>query len=142
VIVLDTNVLSALMLQTPDPTVVSWLDEQPAESVWTTSVSVFEIRYGLGILDDGRRKARLETAFQAVLDTELAGRVLDFDQPSADHAATLLAERRRLGRPIEIRDAMIAGIIRARRATLATRNIRHFTETGCSLVDPWANGTR
>jgi len=139
VIVLDTNVLSALMLKVPDQPVVSWLDRQPAESVWTTSISVFEIRFGLTILDDGRRKDRLLNAFARVLDEELAGRVLDFDRTTAEETAALLAERRRAGRMLEIRDAMIAGIVRARRATLATRNVRHFTDTGTSIVDPWTD---
>ena len=138
-IVLDTNVLSALMLKVPDQPVVSWLDRQPAESVWTTSISVFEIRFGLTILDDGRRKDRLLNAFARVLDEELAGRVLDFDRTTAEETAALLAERRRAGRMLEIRDATIAGIVRARRATLATRNVRHFTDTGTSIVDPWTD---
>lgn len=136
-IVLDTNVLSALMLKVPDRTVVSWLDRQPAESIWTTSISVFEIRFGLAILDDGRRKDRLQRAFEAVLEEELGGRVLDFDRSSAEATAALLAERRRAGRILEIRDAMIAGIVRARRATLATHNVRHFADSGSPVVDPW-----
>ena len=131
--------LSALMLKVPDQPVVSWLDHQPAESVWTTSISVFEIRFGLTILDDGRRKDRLLNAFARVLDEELAGRVLDFDRTTAEETAALLAERRSAERTLEIRDAMIAGIIRARRATLATRNVRHFTDTGTSIVDPWTD---
>lgn len=57
-IVLDTNVLSALMLKVPNHSVVSWLDGQPSESIWTTSISVFGIQFGLAILDDGRNKAR------------------------------------------------------------------------------------
>ena len=138
-IVLDTNVLSALMLKVPDQPVVSWLDRQPAESVWTTSISVFEIRFGLTILDDGRRKDRLLNAFARVLEEELADRVLDFDRTTAEVTAALLAERRSAERTLEIRDAMIAGIIRARRATLATRNVRHFTDTGTSIVDPWTD---
>ena len=138
-IVLDTNVLSALMLKVPDQPVVSWLDRQPAESIWTTSISVFEIRFGLTILDDGRRKDRLLNAFERVLDEELTGRVLDFDRTTAEETASLLAERRRTGRMLEIRDAMIAGIVRARRATLATRNVRHFTDTGTSIVNPWTD---
>ena len=136
-IVLDTNVLSALMLKVPDHSVVSWLDGQPSESIWTTSISVFEIQFGLAILDDGRNKARLLDAFEAVLKEDLSGRILDFDQRSAEETAELLAERRAAGRMVEIRDAMIAGIVRARRATLATRNVRHFADTGTRIIDPW-----
>jgi toxin FitB len=63
VIVLDTNVLSALMRDAPDPAVVQWLDVQPAESIWTTSVTVFEIRTGIDLLAHGRRRSQLLTAY-------------------------------------------------------------------------------
>lgn len=137
-IILDTNVLSALMLKVPDQSVVSWLDSKPAESVWTTSISVFEVRFGLAIMSDGRKKRGLTRAFDAMLDEELVGRVLDFDRPSAEETASLLARRRRTGRTMEVRDAMIAGVALSRKASLATRNSRHFADTGMELIDPWA----
>jgi toxin FitB len=137
VIVLDTNVLSALMRRNIDPIVVAWLDDQPAESVWTTAVTVFEIAFGLEILADGRRRRQLEDAFARLLEDDLEGRVLPFEQSAAQEAASIAA-RRQAGRPIEIRDAQIAGIVAARRGTLATRNTRHFDDLGIALVDPWA----
>jgi predicted nucleic acid-binding protein len=74
VILLDTNVLSALMQQEADSTVVAWLDAQPAESIWTTSITVFEIRFGLKILPNGRRRRRLEEAFARALAEDFEGR--------------------------------------------------------------------
>jgi predicted nucleic acid-binding protein len=138
VILLDTNVLSALMLREPDPAVVDWLDRQPAESIWTTSITVFEIRTGLELLQPGRRRARLEDAFDELLDDELDGRVQSFDRHAAVAAGTIAATRQRAGLTIEIRDVEIAGIAVARRAALATRNIRHFSDVGVDLVDPWS----
>lgn len=61
-----------------------------------------------------------------------------FDESAAEAAARIAAERRRAGRPVEIRDIQIAGIARARKATLATRKLRHFEDLGLHLVDPWA----
>jgi len=138
VIVLDTNVVSALMRSEPDPNVVSWLDSLPAESVWTTSVTVFEVRLGLEILVEGRRRRHLEEAFAKALEEDFEGRVLPFDQPAAEAAGRIAAERRRVGRIVEIRDVQIAGIVKARKATLATRNLRHFEGCGLALVDPWS----
>jgi len=142
VLILDTNVLSALMRDEPDPAVVTWLDAQPAESVWTTAITIFEVRTGLELLDPSRRRQRLESAFEQLLADDLDGRVLAFDTPAADASGTLVANRQRAGRSIEIRDAQIAGISAARKATLATRNIRHFTDLSVRLVDPWAPATR
>jgi predicted nucleic acid-binding protein len=138
VIVLDTNVISALMRRDIDLMLVAWLDSQPAESVWTTAVTVFEIGFGLEILADGRRRRQLADAFDRVLEDDLEGRVLPFEQSAAQEAAAIAAGRRRAGRPIEFRDAQIAGIVATRRGTLATRNTRHFKDLAIALVDPWA----
>jgi predicted nucleic acid-binding protein len=138
VIVLDTNVISALMRVEPEAEVAEWLDAQPSESVWTTSITVFEVRVGLELLQPSRRRQRLEAAFERLLSEDLAGRALSFDLAAAQAAATVTARLRRAGRPVEIRDAQIAGITIARRATLATGNARHFRDLGVRLVDPWS----
>ena len=136
-IVLDTNVLSALMRTAPDRAVVTWLDRQPAESVWITSITLFEARFGLALLPPGRRRRALETAFARLVEDDLENRVLDFDTAAAVSAAALAAQRRLAGRPVDMRDTQIAGIALARRATLATRNVRHFAGTNVAVVDPW-----
>jgi toxin FitB len=137
VILLDTNVLSAMMRAPADAAVIHWLDGLPEESLWTTTVTIFEIRLGLALLPDGRRRRRLEHAFAKALEDDIDERVLAFDVAAAEASAAIAAERQRSGRPIEIRDVQIAGIARARKATLATRNIRHFDGLGIGLVDPW-----
>jgi predicted nucleic acid-binding protein len=138
VILLDTNVLSGLMRRHPDENVVSWLDTQPAESVWTTSITVFEVQTGLELLARGKRRRQLDEAFGSLLSDELEGRVQPFDQPAALVAGIIAADRQRAGKSLDVRDVQIAGIAQARRATLATRNLRHFEELGIDLVDPWA----
>jgi toxin FitB len=137
VVILDTNVLSALMLAQPEAVVASWLDRQARASVWTTSVAIFEIRYGLAAMPAGRRQTERHALFENVVREKLEGRVLSFDQAAAEHAAVLMAQRRRTGRLGELRDTIIAGIALAQRATLATRNVRHFDDLDVPVVDPW-----
>jgi len=137
VIILDTNVLSALMRTVPEAPVVAWLDRQPAESVWITSITLFEAYLGLALLPSGRRRQTLEAAFARLLNEDLEKRVLDFDSAAATEAASLAAARQKNGRQVDMRDTQIAGIALARRATLATRNVRHFTDLKILLVDPW-----
>ncbi len=139
-IVLDTNVLSALMQERPNLAVVAWLDRQPAESIWTTSITVFESRLGLALLPKGRRRQRLEASFDRLLEEDLENRVLAFDTVAAAQAAHLAALRRMAGRPVDMRDTQIAGIALARRATIATRNQRHFEDLTVSVVNPWEQG--
>lgn len=138
-IILDTNVLSALMQQTPDPQVVAWLDDQPAESIWLSSITLFEARYGLALLASGQRKNMLQERFEELLQEDLQNRVLLFDANAATQAAELAAERKTRGRPVDMRDTFIAGIALARRATLATRNTRHFDDLSIPVVNPWAD---
>lgn len=137
-IVLDTNVLSALMQSRPEPAVVNWLDAQAVESVWITSITLFEVRMGLALLPAGRRRKTLEAAFEQLLVADLENRVLAFDEAAARRAAELAATRQRSGRPVDFRDTQIAGIVLARRAVLATRNVRHFQDLDTAVVNPWA----
>jgi len=137
-IILDTNVLSALMQLQPDPQVVAWLDDQPAESIWLNSITLFEARYGMALLASGPRKSLLQERFDELLQDDLQNRVLQFDASAATHAALLAADRKSRGRPMDMRDTFIAGIALARRATLATRNTRHFDDLSVPVVNPWA----
>jgi len=136
-IVLDTNVLSALMRHSPDRSVVEWLDKQPRTSIWTTSITILEIRYGLQILPIGKRRSALLQAFEKVLLEKIESRVAPFDTAAAQQAGDLMAVRHKKGRPGELRDTMIAGIVLAQRATLVTRNVRDFSDLDLSIIDPW-----
>lgn len=82
-IILNINVLSALMQVEPNPVVVAWLDAQPPASVWITSVTVFEVRMGIELLVASRRRRRLETAFREALHGEPQGQILPLDEAAA-----------------------------------------------------------
>jgi predicted nucleic acid-binding protein len=138
VIILDTNVVSALMQLQPDPKVVAWLDGQPAEDIWINAITLFETRYGLALLPDGQRKLGLQQRFEELLVQDLQNRIAHFDADASAQAAVLAAHRKAIGRPVDLRDTFIAGIALARKATLATRNIKHFGELETPVVSPWA----
>lgn len=127
-----------MMLDPPDPAVIRLLDNRASESIWTTSVTVFEIQVGIERLPPSRQRLQLEERFQRALDQTFQRRSLAFDDGAAYAAARLSADRQRRGRPIDTRDTMIAGIVIARRAELATRNIRHFADLGVRVIDPWS----
>jgi predicted nucleic acid-binding protein len=136
-ILLDTNVISEFMGPSPEQQVAHWLDFQPRSSVWTTSITVYEVRSGLFAMPAGKRRTALEIRFEQLLQGALQGRILHFDSASAYQAAQLCADRRRRGRPVDVRDTMIAGIVLASHATLATRNVKHFDDIAKSVVNPW-----
>jgi predicted nucleic acid-binding protein len=136
-IILDTNVLSALMRPDPDVPVLKWLDQQPDSSIWTTSITIMEIRYGLQSIPAGRRREQMTQELEAVLKEEIEGRYAPFDIAAAEQTAELMTLRGRKGRPVELRDTMIAGIALATRATLATRNASHFEDLSVPVINPW-----
>jgi predicted nucleic acid-binding protein len=136
VIILDTNVLSALMRNVPDPGVVLWMDRQPTSSLWTSSVTILEIRTGLQVMPTGKKKISLSEDFERLLD-RIEHRVAVFDAEAARLAADLTGLRQKKGRVVELRDTMIAGIVLAHRAALATRNVGHFDDISATVVNPW-----
>jgi len=135
-ILLDTNVISAVMLPTPVPEVLNWLNRQPRSSIWTTSITVAEISFGLQIMVHGRRRAALMTEFEGVLQ-DMGHRVAAFDTEAGYRAAELMSARYKAGRPRDWRDTMIAAIALAQHASLATRNTTYFEDAGITLINPW-----
>jgi toxin FitB len=135
-IVADTNVVSELMRPAPSPALRAWMSRQAAGDLYTTAITVAEIRYGLERLHGGRRQDRLQAAADEVF-AALSEFVLPFDIAAAVHYARIARHRDDAGLPIGGFDAQIAAICRARGAALATRNIKDFVETGVEVIDPW-----
>lgn len=136
-ILLDTNILSALIQREPDPAVIDWLDRQAADSIWISSITLFEAQYGFEIMADGARKRRLQLQFDALVRDDLGNRVLGFDRQAATQAASIAAKRKALGKPVDMRDTFIGGIAMARSATLVTGNSRHFDDLPVPVFNPW-----
>lgn len=135
--VLDTNILSAIMSAHPAPRVAAWMSVQPAELLFTTSISQAEIFAGVAVLPEGRRRRDLAAAARAIFDEDLAGHVLPFDAAAAIAYADIFAARRRAGWPIATLDLMIAAIARSHAATVVTRDSADFEGCGVTVVDPW-----
>ena len=133
-ILLDTNVVSELTKEAPNPRVVSFLAEQ--DDLWLSSVVIYELEYGLRLLPEGRRRNLLAEA-QAGILAAYSGRILPLSQASAEWAAILRARALRSGRTVDIGDSMIAGIARANGMAVATRNVRHFEGLGLEVINPW-----
>ncbi len=136
-IILDTNVLSAVMRPADNPAVLDWLNRQSTNLLWTTVITVMEIRYGILRMAVGGRQNAVASAFERAT-LSLADRVLTFDLAAAEEAAKLSARCHAAGRNVAVPDTQIAGIALSRKATLATRNVRDFKDLNIPLVDPWA----
>ncbi len=139
-IVLDTNIISELARQLPDPGVLSWLDSLEISDVATTAITAAELRYGVATLPDSHRKRELTVVIRGILTEDFHGRILPFDEHSSVRYADIVTGRERIGRPIGLADAQIAAICRDLGAILATRNTADFEKTGIELINPWNPG--
>jgi predicted nucleic acid-binding protein len=136
-VVLNTNVVSELMKAPPRPSVKLWLAAQLRPNVYISAITEAELRLGVSLLPDGRRRDALAVDMEAMITEEFAGRVLAFDSPAAKAFAAIVTDRRRSGRPIAIPDAQIAAIARSRGASVATRNVGDFEGCGVPVINPW-----
>ena len=136
-ILLDTNVVSAVMQSRPEPDVVAWLDQQAPEQIWLPSVVVFELRYGVALLEPSTRRRKLEAGLERLLREIVQERIAPLNTLAAEHAAELAAHRKRKGSPVDLRDTLIAGIALATGAALATRNLKHFKNLPIPVLNPF-----
>ena len=135
-IVLDTNVLSEPFKSKPSTKVLEWLDGQVAETLYMTTITRAELRFGVLRLPDGKRKKDLTGKIEEVLDL-FNGRTLAFDVEASEQLAQILARTERVGQKPPVPDAYIAAIAAAKRFVVATQNVNHFQSTGIPLINPW-----
>ncbi len=135
-IVLDTNVISEAMKPAPNPAVRAWLNDQVAETLYLTSVTLAEMLFGIAMLPAGRRKTSLTQALDGMLHL-FGDRVLPFDADAARQHAALAVAARRAGRGFPTPDGYIAGIAASRGFIVASRDTAPFEAGGLRVVDPW-----
>lgn len=136
-IILDSNVISEAMRAAPDPTVAEWLNEQPVSELATTTINIAEIRFGLALLGQTRRRGELETQFGRLMSRTIESRILGFDALAADVFSELAAGRQRAGRRLVGFDGLMVAIASSRGASIATRDVRDFSDCGVVLINPW-----
>lgn len=136
-IILDTNVVSEMMRDTPAPSVVAWLNDQDASLLFLTAVTVGEIRYGLRALPVGKRRRSLEEGFERILAEAFPGRILAFDEAAAHRYGEIMGRRKEIGRPLAILDGQIAAIAWSNGYSVATRNVQDFVDCGVEVMSPF-----
>jgi toxin FitB len=137
VLILDTNVISEILRQEPNETVVTWFESQPRHQLFTTAVTQAEILYGITLLPKGSRRQKLLEVAQLIFDEDLERRILPFGGDAAIHYAEIGATRRSSRRPISQFDAMIASIACLHGVKIVTRNTSDFENCGIEMVNPW-----
>jgi toxin FitB len=135
-IVLDTNVISEAMKPAPHPAVHTWLNAQPPETLYVSTVTIAELLFGLATLPVGKRKNTLVRALDGFLKL-FNGRILVFDLDASQSYAKLMAKARAAGSAISETDGFIAAIAAANRMMVATRDTAPFEAAALSVINPW-----
>ena len=136
-ILLDTNVVSAVMSPRPPAAIINWLNSQETACLFLSTITIAEIRYGLWCMPDGKRRRELEARFDGFVTEGFEQRILSFDEAAANLYGGIMGHRRAIGRPISIADGQIASIARAQHLMVGTLNVRDFEECGLELVNPF-----
>ncbi|ODT14034.1 MAG: recombinase [Mesorhizobium sp. SCN 65-12] len=136
-LLLDTNVLSEVTRPAPDARVLEWLDGLDEDRSFISVVSIAEIRRGVALMDEGRKREALAEWLTRDLPQRFEQRVLPVDEPVALAWGDLMGLAKRRGRGLSSMDGLIAATAIARRLTLATRNTKDFEGFGVELFDPW-----
>lgn len=136
-ILVDTNVVSEPLNARGDPRVVAWLDRQPAETLFISTITVAEILFGIGALPPGKRRAGLAAAFESEVGRLFAGHMLSFDLEAARAYGSLMRVARAKGLSLSTADGQIAAIATAHAFSVATRDEAPFHAAGLKTVNPW-----
>ena len=137
IVVVDTNVVSELMKQTPDPSVLKWFDNQDAHALHLSVIVEAELRRGAAILPTGKRRTRLIWEIDTMIEFEFKGRVMPFERIAAYEFANIYADRSASGWPISFSDCLIAATARTCEAAVATRDVKDFEGCGVEIITPW-----
>lgn len=141
-ILIDTNVVSELMRPAPTPAVLDWFGAQDPSALYLSAVSEAELRRGVAVLPEGKRRDALRAAVDAMVAEDFAGRLLSFDSAAAVAFAAIFAQRQATGRPISFPDCQIAATARIHGGEVATRNVADFEDCGVMIVNPWEGAER
>lgn len=134
---LDTNVISEATKKYPDARLQDWLAAQPNESLFLSVITIGEIRHGLLLLDDGKKRRALLRWLGGKIKSLFAGRILPVDIAVMERWAQLQATSGKTGRRLPVMDSLIAATALTHNLTLATRNIADFKAARVALLDPW-----
>lgn len=134
---LDTNVLSEVRRPAPSPMVLTWLDQVDEDRSFISVISLAELRRGVLLMDEGRRKEALAAWLMRDLPERFAGRILQIDPEIAERWGDLMAESQKTGRALSTMDGFLAATALGRQLTLVTRNTKDFVPFGIPLLNPW-----
>ncbi len=131
---LDTNVVSELTKDAPNPRVLAFLTEQ--DDLWLSAIVFHELEFGLQLLPPGQRRDGLRSVLSEFISA-YEDRILPLERTEAEQAAQFRAQAHRSGRVLDLGDALIAGTAKVHSLSVATRNVEDFADLDVGVTNPW-----
>jgi len=136
-ILLDTNIISEPLKTAGNANVLAWIDEQIIETLYLSTISLAELRFGIAALPEGKRRDTLHFSLEQRVLPLFAGRILPFDDPASQSYAILRSQARTAGLAIAPADGYIAAIAATHGFAVATRDTSPFDAAGLTVINPW-----
>jgi len=136
-ILIDTNVISEPWRPAPDPGVLAWIDAQAIETLYLSTITVAELRFGIAVMPSGKRRTTLHDRLERDVLPLFEGRIVPFDLDASQAYADLMARAKTAGKAIGKADGYIAATAAVRGFTIATRDTRPFEAAGLNILNPW-----
>lgn len=131
----DTNVISEMSKPKPCKTVLNWIASVPETELFISVVSIGEIIFGISRLSDKIRRAKLSAWVDRIISSGFEGRILEINVDVMRVWGEMCAS---LPRSLPIQDTLIAATAVTNNLTIATRNVKDFTDiSGLSVFNPW-----
>lgn len=134
---LDTNCISEVVRTQPDPHVLKWMEGTPEDLLYLSVLTLGEIRKGVGILPQSKRRSRLEVWLEIELRMRFAGRILPVDTAIADRWGVLSAAAKRVGNPLSPVDGLLAATALHHNLTIVSRDVKDFSNAHVAILNPW-----
>ena len=136
-ILLDTNVVSEPLKLAGDVGVLTWLDAQAIETLYLSTISLAELRFGIAALAAGKQRDTLHTSLEQRILPLFVGRILPFDAAASEAYAEIRARARAQGNAIAPADGYIAATAASHGLMVATRDTGPFVAAGLTVFNPW-----
>jgi predicted nucleic acid-binding protein len=134
---LDTNVPSELVRPQPEQKVKAWVAAQDLDTLFISAVSFGELRKGIMLRPQGKRREELEAWIETDLSILFSGRILSVTRSIAERWGVLDGQRQLAGKPLNVPDGQIAATALEHGLTVVTRNVKDFADLGVVILDPW-----
>jgi len=133
---IETNVVSEFVRPQPDPRVIGWLNRADQERLFSSVVTIWEIRLGIENLPMGKRRAELESWFSTGVPDWFGANLLPITRPIADRWGRLSVGARRGGNVVAVAAGLIAATAVEHELVVVTRNVRDFGVCGVPIIHP------